>query len=195
MISKPLPTFRFPDGTCIPQALAPAARSVTLDSPALWVMTDLTQVRAATVRPDETLGSAEQTMLQHGVRMLFVVAHMPCVDGIVTSASLTGDKPMRLVQQRQVRRAELSVADVMTRLSDLDVVPLEVLERATVGAVAATLRRFGRPHLLVVERATLESAARIRGVISHTQVERQLGSPLPMHEIATTFVEIGQALV
>jgi CBS domain-containing protein len=195
MISKPLPTFRFPDGTCIPQAVAPAARSVTLDSPALWVMTDLTQVRAATVRPDETLGSAEQTMLQHGVRMLFVVAHMPCVDGIVTSASLTGDKPMRLVQQRQVRRAELSVADVMTRLSDLDVVPLEVLERATVGAVAATLRRFGRPHLLVVERATLESAARIRGVISHTQVERQLGSPLPMHEIATTFVEIGQALV
>jgi CBS domain-containing protein len=195
MISKPLPTFRFPDGTCIPQAVAPVSRSVTLDSPALWVMTDLTQVRAATVRPDETLGGAERTMLQHGVRMLFVVAHMPCVDGIVTSAALTGDKPMRLVQQRQVRRNDLCVADVMTRLSDLDVVPLEVLERATVGAVAATLRRFGRPHLLVVERATAESVARIRGLISHTQVERQLGSPLPMHEIATTFVEIGHALV
>lgn len=195
MTSRPLPTFRFPDGTCIPQAVVPAYRGVTLDSPALWVMTDLTQVSAATVRPDETLGSAEQIMIQQGVRMLFVVTHMPCVDGIVTAAALSGDKPMKLVQQRQVRRDELCVADVMSRLSDLDVVPLEILQRATVGAVAATLRKFGRPHLLVVERATADSAARIRGLISHTQVERQLGSPLPMHEIATTFVEIEQALV
>jgi CBS domain-containing protein len=167
---------------------------VTLDSPALWVMTDLTQVSAATVRPDETLGKAEALMIQEGVRMLFVVAHMPCVEGIVTATSLTGDKPMKLVQQRKARRHELFVADVMTRLSDLDAVPLETLERSTVGAVAATLRKFGRPHLLVVERATSHSAARIRGLISHTQVERQLGSPLPIHEIATTFVEIEQAL-
>lgn len=195
MTSRPLPTFRFPDGTCIPQAVVPANRSVKLDSPALWVMTDLTQVGAATVRPDETLGSAEQIMIQQGVRMLFVVEHMPCVDGVITATALAGDKPMKLVQQRQVRRDELCVGDVMSRLSDLDVVPLEVLERATVGAVAAMLRKLGRRHLLVVEHATAESAARIRGLISHTQVERQLRSPLPMHEIATSFLEIEQALV
>lgn len=194
MTFRSLPTFRFPDGTCIPQAVVPANRSVTLNSPALWVMTDLTQVGAATVRPDETLDRAEQIMIQQGVRMLFVVAHMPCVDGIVTAASLRGDKPMKLVQQRQVRRDDLHVVDVMSRLSELDVVPLEVLERATVGDVAATLRKYGRPHLLVVERASAETAARIRGLISHTQLERQLGAPLPMHEIATTFVEIEQAL-
>jgi CBS domain-containing protein len=195
MTSKPIPTFRFPDGTCIAQAEVAAQRGVTLDSPALWVMTDLTQVRAATVQPQVALAQAEKIMIQQGVRMLFVVTQTPCVDGIVTAAELRGDQALRLVQQRQGRYDDLCVADVMTRLSELDVLPLEDLERATVAAVVATLRKFGRPHLLVVERATAQAAARIRGLISHTQVERQLGAPLPMHEIATTFVEIERALV
>jgi CBS domain-containing protein len=196
MKAKALPTFRFPDATCIAQAQAGAKlqREVTLDSPALWVMTDLTEVRAATVSPEMTLSEAERTMIHQGVRMLFVVARMPCVDGIITAAAIAGDKPLKLIQQRRVRRDDLCVHDVMTRLADLDVVPFEDLERVTVAAVVSTLLKFGRPHLLVVERATHDTPARIRGLISHTQVERQLGLHLPMLEIATTFVEIEQAL-
>ena len=191
---KALPTFRFPDGTCIAQAQPRQHPAVTLASPALAVMTDLTEVRAATVAPGMSLQQAEQKMIHDGVRMLFVVEQMPCVDGIITAAALQGDRPMQLVQQRNVRRDELCVADVMTKLSDLDVVDLEALGRATVGHVAATLQSFGRPHLLVVEAATPRHPARIRGLISHSQVERQLGAPLPMLEVATTFVEIEQAL-
>lgn len=195
MTSKSLATFRFPDGTCIAQAQPQPLRPVTLDSPARWVMTDLTEVRAATIHPGISLLQAELKMIHQGVRMLFVVTQMPCVDGIITAASLQGDQPMKLVQQRQVRRDELCVADVMAPLSELDVVDLQALERATVGDVAATLRRFGRPHLLVAEAATAAAPARIRGLISHSQVERQLGSPLPMMPLATTFSEIEQALV
>jgi hypothetical protein len=86
------------------------------------------------------------------------------------------------------------VADVMNRLSDLDVMNLAVVQRATVADLASTFFKFGRPHLLVVEAASAANSARIRGVISHAQIERQLGDSLPMVEIASTFAEIEQAL-
>lgn len=154
--------------------------SGALESPAIASMSDLAE--------------GEATMIQQGVRMLFVVRHMPCVDGIVTAADLLGDKPVKLMQARQLRRQELCVADVMTPLSELDVVDLQALQRASVGDALATLAQFGRPHLLVVEAATQQGPARIRGVVSHAQIERQLGHAEPIHEVARTFAEVEQAL-
>ena len=194
MTAIALPTYRFNDGTCIAQAQPQQLGAVSLDSPALAVMTDLTQVRAATVHPELSLDQAEQKMIHQGVRLLFVTANKPCVDGVVTAEALRGDIPMRLVQQRGVRRSELCVADVMKKLSDLDVVDLADLQRARVGDIIQTLIKFGRPHLLVVEAATPHSAPRIRGLISHTSLERQLGHAVPMVEIASNFMEVEMAL-
>jgi CBS domain-containing protein len=194
MPARALPTFRFNDGTCIAQAQPQQVEEVTLDTPALAVMTDLTQIRAATVHPELSLDQAEQKMIHQGVRMLFVVASMPCVDGVVTAEALRGERPMRLIQQRGVRRSELCVADVMNKLSELDVVDLAAVKRSRVGDIVATLVKFGRPHLLVVEAATRQSAPRIRGLISHSALERQLGHAVPMVEIASSFMEVELAL-
>jgi len=189
-----LKTFRFPENTCIAQAQPHAHESVTLASPALEVMTDLTRVKAATIEPATTLASAEQMMIHQGVRLLFVVSNFPCVDGLVTANDLIGDKPMRLVHQRNVRHDDLCVEDVMTRLEELDAIDYEALAEADVAAVVAAIRKFGRSHMLVVQSATRESAARIRGVISLTQLERQLGHAIMAIEIASSFAEIEKAL-
>lgn len=189
-----LPTFRFPQDTCIAQAQPRVKGSVTLMSSGLEVMTDLTEVRAATIDPGTKLGAAEQMMIHQGVRLLFVVRDFPCVEGLITSTDLLGDKPMRLVHQRNVRHEDLCVADVMTDLSSLDVIDHGDLKSATVGRVVGTFRKFGRNHLIVVEGATAHSSARIRGVLSLTQLERQLGYPIASTEIASTFAEIEQAL-
>jgi len=194
MSHNPLPTFRFPDGTRIAQAQPPQKGPVTLASPALAVMTDLTEVRAATVQPQTSLANAELKMIHQGVRLLFAVDEMPNVQGIVTAGDIHGDKPLRLVQQRQLTHDEITVADVMTPLSSLDGIDFAALSRATVGQVVATLLKFGHPHLLVVEGASVAGPARIRGLVSQTQVERQLGTPLQSMEIATTFSEIHRAL-
>jgi len=190
-----LKTFRFADETCIAQAQPQAMERVTLASPGLEVMTDLTLVKAATIDPATSLHSAEQTMIHQGVRLLFVVSNFPCVDGLVTAADLVGDKPMRLVNQRNIRHEELCVADVMTRLPMLDALDYDSLKSADVGAVVATFRKFGRSHLLVVQSASKEAAARIRGVVSLAQLERQLGFATMTVEIASTFAEIEKALV
>jgi len=180
MTASALTTFRFPADTCIPQAQPKNAAGVTLASPALDVMTDLAQVRAATIDPTTSLAKAEQTMIQQGVRSLFVVSEFPCVEGLVTAADLLGDKPMRLINQRNLHRQDLSVQDVMTRLNDLDALDYNELKDATVAEVIATFKKVvaGTTHLLVVQAATAKGPARIRGVISITQIERQLGRAL-----------------
>lgn len=179
MTAAALTTFRFPENTCIPQAQPKSAVGVTLTSPALDVMTDLARVRAATINPNTSLNNAEQAMIQQGVRSLFVVAQFPCVEGLVTAADLLGDKPLRLANQMHIRRQELAVADVMTRLSALDSLDYNELKEADVAQVIATFKKVGAAtHLLVVQAATSKGPARIRGVISITQIERQLGRAL-----------------
>lgn len=191
---QPLATYCVAEGTCIAQAEVAQGPRVTLDSPALDVMTDLTRTRAATASPMATLVEAEQLMIQQGVRLLFVVSRVPCVDGIVTLQDMHGDKPVRVLQEQRIRREQLQVKDVMTPLSELDAVDYGSLEGATVGDVVATLRKLGHPYLVIIEASSGEAPARVRGLVSQAQVERQLGSPLPAVEIASTFAEIHRAL-
>jgi CBS-domain-containing membrane protein len=189
-----LATFRLEPGISIAQAQPQTPAAVSLQSPALQVMTDLTLVRAATTHPSTGLPQAEQMMIYQGVRMLFVVSDMPSLEGLITTTDLSGDRAMRLVGERNVRHDELSVADVMTPLSRLDAIAFERMASATVGNVIATLKRFGRNHLIVVQAATAQTPQRVRGVISRAQIERQLGAPIDITHIASSFSEIERAL-
>jgi hypothetical protein len=205
-----LSTYRFPrgathgathganrgvtQGVTITQVQPPQPAEVTLESPALAVMTDLATVRAATIHPRTPLSLAEPEMVHQGVRLLFVVKELPWVDGVVTLLDLLGDKPLTLVHQRQMKYDDISVADVMTPLGDLEAIELASLSRATVGDVVATLLKFGRPYLLVIEPGAPGAQASIRGLISASQVERQLGSSIPSLTIASTFADITRGL-
>lgn len=189
-----LSTFRFPEGTCIAQAQPHMGVPVTLASPGRAVMTDLTHVRAATIRPDMPLAEARQTMIHQGVRLLFVVSEMPCVGGLITSTDLEGERPMQQIARRGVKYEELVVSDVMSPLSTLDAIDLEDLAHADVARVVATLKQLGRRHMLVVQKAGTGHGPRVRGVISQTQIERQLGQPIALVETAGNFAEISQSL-
>jgi CBS domain-containing protein len=192
--NTPLATSRFPAGSCIAQAQLPLSAVVTLDAPALDVMTDLTRVKAATIAPTLSLKEARQAMIQQGVRLLFVVDQMPCIEGLITSTDLEGDRPLQQAARLGVTYPDLVVTDVMTGLSELDVIDFDELGQATVGQLVNTLKNVGRRHLLVVQRASREAASRVRGVVSQTQIERQLGHAIDATEIASTFAEIQQVL-
>ena len=169
-----LTTFRFEQETCIQQAQPKLKLDVLPTSSALDVMTDLAVVKAETVGPKVTLQLAEGTMIHRGVRSLFVTSNYPCVDGLITAADLLGDKPLQVTSQRNLKYNELCVEDVMTPLSGLDVLDYDELKDALVENVVLTFERLKCSHLLVVQRARSEGPARIRGVISSTQLQRQL---------------------
>jgi CBS domain containing-hemolysin-like protein len=193
-LEAPLTTFRIAEPLDLAQARPWLATPARLDSPALEVMTDLTQVKAAATQPSTPAAEAEQQMIYLGVRMLFVVSQMPAVEGLITAADIRGDRQMRLVHERRTRFDELTVADLMTPLAQLDAIGLDQLRGARVGNIIATLKRSGRHHLLVVEPAVTAGARRVRGVFSRSQVERQLGTAIDITQVARDFAEIERAL-
>ncbi len=176
MTALALTTFRFDPQTCIPQAQPKFKSAVTPESSALDVMTDLAVIKAETIAPEITLPEAEKVMINRGVRALFVTSNFPCIDGLVTVADILGEKPMKLVNERHLKFQNLTVLDVMTDLSNLDVVDYDEVKNATVASLIATFAKLKCTHILVVQAAKIQGPARIRGVISQTQLERQLSS-------------------
>jgi hypothetical protein len=172
------------------------AASVTLDSPAIEVMTDLRRVEAVTVERLRTLADARAVMMARGVRALLVSDDGCQVQGILTATDLHGELPVRIAQAHGMRFDEVLVRDAMTPAERLEVLDLEELQRARVGDVVATLRVAGRQHALAVEAAPEGTAPTcVRGIISLTQIARQLGiGQQEVHDIARTFAEIEAAI-
>ena len=163
---------------------------VTQDSPALHVMTDLANVSPATIRPQAPLAGANQFMITRGVRLLLVVDERDVILGLITATDLLGERPMQVAAERGLRRDELSVADVMTPAAQIEVIAFADVEASRVGHVLETLRRLGRQHALVADRANT-----VCGIFSISQIARQLGLTLASGgSVARTFSEIEAAL-
>lgn len=192
--SSALPTFRIDGGVSLVKASPPVAGRVSLDAPAVSVMTDLTRVHAATVHPASTLHQAEQAMIHQGVRMLFVVTQMPDIEGLVSTTDLHGERQMQAVHERGQRYEDLCVADVMTPLVNLVAVDFARMRTATVADAIAALQEHGRQHLLVVEQVGRGVPSRVRGVLSHSQIVRQTGVTINLMPVASSFSEIEKAL-
>jgi CBS domain-containing protein len=180
-----------------PEQAQPAR--VTLESPALEVMTDLLRVSPATIRPQAPLEGANQFMISRGVRLLLVVDVRDTVLGVLTATDVLGEKALRVAVERGIKRDELTVGDLMTPAEAVEVIALADVAGSRVGHVLETLRRAGRQHALVVEETAAPGAAprraTVRGIFSVSQLARQLGLLLPQAgEVARTFAEIEAAL-
>lgn len=166
------------------------AAKVTVESPALEVMTDLRRTTPATIRPQAPLAGANEFMIARGVRLLLVVDDQEHVLGVISATDILGERAMRVATGRAMRRDELTVADVMIPAEQVEVLALEDAATARVGHVLETLRRAGRQHALVAD-----GEHRVCGIFSLSQVARQLGvSVATGGEVARTFSEIEAAI-
>jgi CBS domain-containing protein len=165
---------------------------VKLDNPALDVMTDFRRLSAFIATPGDTIKQAEERMLRRKVRLLFVMDSGDRVAGLVTSTDIHGEKPMQVVQSRGILRAEVQVADIMTPVDRLEAVDFEDLSRASVGNVLETLKARGRQHALVIE--DVNGQKMVRGLLSLSQLSKQLGVSIEATEVASTFTEIERHL-
>jgi CBS domain-containing protein len=169
-------------------------KSVTFDSPALDIMTDLRLIHVAAIEPQATIESANLYMKQRGVRSLFVLNEDHVLQGVITATDILGEKPLRFNQERNVKHHEILVSDIMTPLSGLEAISIDEVRRAKVGHIVASLRDAGRQHTLVIERNDHDNPL-ICGIFSLTQIEKQLGKTIPITEIAKTFAEIEATLI
>ncbi|HSD60441.1 MAG TPA: CBS domain-containing protein [Burkholderiales bacterium] len=179
-------------GIAIHQPPTADARQVSLESPALEVMTDFTRVRPLTIQAHATMEHAQQRMASHHVHLLLVTDEGGRLAGLITSTDIEGEKPVRVVHERGIRRAEILVSDVMTPLERLEVLDMDDVLHARVGHVVATLRAVGRQHAMIVDFHN--GAMKVRGLFSVSQVARQLGTPVETVEIARSFAQVGEML-
>ncbi|TDR31497.1 CBS domain-containing protein [Hydromonas duriensis] len=169
-----------------------ASQNVTLTSHALEVMTDFHYHPAVTIQSDIPIDDANAKMIAFGVRSLLVTNNKQQIIGIITSTDILGEKPMKVLQERGGRHADICVFDVMTCSDKLFFVHFDDLKNAKVGHLLQTLKQSGRQHTLVLEEDS-EGNEIIRGIVSAAQIARQLG--IAHHaEVARTFMEVEKAL-
>ena len=169
-------------------------KSVTLESSALDIMTDLRHSHVAVIEPHATIEFANLYMKQRGVRSLFILGADQNLQGVITATDILGEKPLRFIQERKVKHHEILVSDIMTPLNELEAITIEDVEHAKVGHVIASLCEAGRQHTLVLERDSGGSLT-ICGIFSLKKKKKQLGSPITLKEIAKTFAEIEATLI
>jgi len=162
---------------------------VTLDSPAVDVMTDLTKVAAMTMGPCASLDDAAQRMSASGVHLLMVANQQNAIIGIITSTDLQGEKPMQYLKEVGGKREDIFIRDIMTSQEKLEVIDMTDVSRARVGDMVATFKAVGRQHALVVD-VDSKGQQRVRGIVSAKQISQQLGESIETVEIAKTFAEV-----
>jgi CBS domain-containing protein len=165
---------------------------VTLDSPALLVMTDLERVMPAVISPQDSMHQAHALMVRRGVRMLLALEQEKLV-GIITTNDILGEKPVAAARDRRVPHRELLVADIMTPAERLEAIELRSVQVSRVGQVVTSLQQAGRHHALVVQ-SDREGVREVRGLFSLSQIARQLGLPLHLPATAQSFAELESAL-
>jgi CBS domain-containing protein len=185
--------FLAPESTyCRP---ASPSQKMTLESPAMAVMTDLERVMAVTIGPGNSIETANQRMIAAGVRLLLVADDEQRILGLITASDILGEKPLKHLQRTGGTFNEILVRDIMTPQQQLDILSLRDVFRSRVGDIVATLKSFGRQHALVAETGDGGGTQRVRGIFSATQIGRQLGMNVVPGEIAGTFAELESVLL
>ena len=169
------------------------ASSVSLDDPAIVVMTDFNRITPISIESSATIHAANERMISLGVRLLFVIDHERSVCGIITANDILGERPVQYILEHGGVHDDILVLDIMTRKEAFDAVKINDVARYKVGDIVETIKNSGRHHVLVIE--DLSDHASIRGIFSITQVSRQIGEKIEFNNRANTFSELEHALV
>lgn len=170
---------KIPGPAILPQRTAPDASRLAPDEPATTAMTDFTRECPVTVSPDRHIEDALQDMMRAGVRALLVLDEGHTL-GLITSNDIQGERPIVFLQspacvQDRCEHHEVRVADIMTPVAQLPALDLRIVQSACIGDLVETLKTSDHTHVVVTETQH-NGAHRLRGLISRSWLERQLGT-------------------
>ncbi len=174
-----------------PQQTLP--EQVTMDDPAVAVMTDLSQVTAYATELATPLSKALEIMVKRGVRLLLVQNADRQIIGLITSRDIEGEKPERILTKAGGAWEDLLVADIMTLKPKLEVLLMEEVATARVGDIIATLRQVNRQHAMVLDSDPVTGQPAVRGLFSLSQIGLLLGLEIDPTRQPTTFADLERA--
>lgn len=190
---QPLPFHRLDSGAGYFRPRQSLPDQVTIDDPALTVMTDLSQVTAYTAELTTPLNRAQETMIKRGVRLLLVRDVDGHIVGLITSRDIEGERPARILAKAGGAWEDLLVADIMTLKPKLEVLLMAEVQNARVGDIIATMRQVDRQHAMVVDADPDTGKLAVRGIFSLSQIGLQLGLDIDPAQRPTTYADLEQA--
>lgn len=175
------PAYRLQSGSAVTAAHSLRAASehhfVRRRDAATRVMTDFAATPAFTVSADCGIDDALDEMFRRGVRALIVLDEDDAVVGLVTSYDIQGERvQQRLDGRPNRRREELQVREILTPCEKWTTIDWREAQSARIDDVLEIFRSTDSPYLIVLEASneTLPAGV-LRGMISRTRLERQLG--------------------
>jgi signal-transduction protein with cAMP-binding, CBS, and nucleotidyltransferase domain len=180
-------------GTRIVKDSHTASKGTALDDPATRVVTDFEHIRPFSIEPTASLNEISAKMIACGVRLLFVSEKDGDLVGLVTSTDFLGDKPVTYIQEHGGDREDILAQDIMTPHRELEVLPASAIDHATVGDIVETMKSVARQHMLVVSEDSNGKEV-ITGLLSTSQIEKQLGITIELSSRANTFSALERAL-
>lgn len=181
---RPLPLSTLKVAPKVPQLV----RSARLEDRALPLLTDLRFSALVVASHRDGLDETLHVMLRAGVRMAFVSGPTGDLVGMVTADVLMGERPVVRALSDRIQHDELTLADVMTPLTQWEVSDMHHVRHAQVGDIVATLREHGLRYLLVTEVQGGQIA--LRGLFSAKRLEMALGQTIESDLHAHSFAEL-----
>lgn len=161
-----------------------AIQDITLDSPALSVLTDFTHYAPLVTDVDEKAADIEQKMLRNHVRLKLVVDKANQFLGLISLEDLNAQEILKKVAQGYTRD-DLSAFDFMRSKNALKALDYKELKQATVGDLVQILKDNPHQHYLVIDRGL----HKIRGVISASDLARKLRLDINVNQ-RSSFVDV-----
>ncbi|MGS2745242.1 CBS domain-containing protein [Halomonas sp. LS-001] len=163
-----------------PRLTTPEARSLTLESPALSVLTDFSKVKPQSIYAETPVDEAHLKMRHSGIRLLFILDKTDHCIGVLTAKEVIGTRLINLaMQQRNLDRAEVTAEMIMTPWQKLSAMPLEQLVSLTIEDLVLCMESFAEQHLLITEHQADQTLS-VRGIISATDIQNAMGNKTTM---------------
>ena len=159
---------------------------------ALPLLTDLRFAPVIVASHRDGLDVTLHVMMRAGVRMAFVSGVDGALVGLVTADMIMGERPVQRAMTDHVRHDDLTVADLMTPLSNWEVTDMAHVRTARVGDIVATMQEHGLRYLLVTEPH--DGQTTLRGLFSAKRLEMALGQPIESDLHAHSFAELEAVL-
>lgn len=145
---------------------------VHLNDDAKSVFIDFSKVMPATITANTTIDTAIQEMKQRQQTML-LIEEKGQVIGLISIEDLVSERPIRLMQERDLSRSELTVNLLMTPYNEILVMEITSLRHAKVGHIISTIKTHATYYILVVKKQK-NGKHLIKGLFSASQIVKQL---------------------
>jgi len=166
---------------------------VSPNDPALSVMTAFRRIRPFSISESADLLQTKDKMIACSVRLLFVTDLDEHVTGLITASDLSGERPIKYLQEHHGDYQSILARDIMTPVIELEAFNYNDVVKAKIADLIDAMKDCQRQHMLVLHH-NKDGHEQIVGMFSTTQMEKQLGIVLPFSNRARNFREIEEAL-